>query len=800
MDRARRGTNRRPALVAAVLAIVALASPGWAQDAPGPATPAAPAATQGAERAGPEAEISFRTLRRTTEGDEVFEGAVTIAVGDSRIQADRIVRHQGRYLEAEGNVLVVWSGNRIFGTRMTYDLETESGTLYDAIGQVEADYLFWADEVDKIGEDLIKLRRATVTTCTQPTPYWSFSVSSATVRINGYARMWNVRLRGGVMPFIYLPYLVWPVKQDRALGLLLPEFQTTDSRGRAIEQKLFIPIGRSADLTLLGRYYTEAGFGWGGEARYVPNRNGAASFRGFFIDDKVDGRRRYSVSYNQTQEFLNGFRLVADVNVVSDFEYFSDFERDLSLVSSPTILTRVEMSRNGPWASMNVRELRREQLFSDGSSLVQQTLPEVEWRGRNRRLGKTPLYLSYETSFALIQQREKPVAGDPDVPLDADYFRGDVFPTVSLPWSPTPWIDITPQVNYRLTSYTQRLDTTTTGESVVDQGSLIRGLFGAGVQVVGPKISRIWNTENDGYSLGYKHSIEPQISYGYRDTFDDLDDIILYDEIDRFNGSGTTLDYALVQRLLAKRPRTSGAPPPAAVERIVLPDGSESVTEPASDPGDAPPPEPDAPVEPVEIATFEIRQSRSFDEDLTSADLDRDGVIDRSSPYSNVRVAARFNPNQYTSMDVQGTYHILYDALQDLSISTALRGRMATLRMSMVHRNGLGVFQSGSVTQPDGSVVPILSPNPDTTQMRLSTGLNLLDGRLQFLVDGTYDANPPSGQSHVPDTRWRVQYSTQCCTIWVERLSRDFSGLQDREDFYFRVDLKGLGKLLDFNY
>ena len=37
----------------------------------------------------------------------------------------------------------------------------------------------------------------------------------------------------------------------------------------------------------------------------------------------------------------------------------------------PQILQRVELSRNGSWASINARELRREQLFSDGSTLLQ---------------------------------------------------------------------------------------------------------------------------------------------------------------------------------------------------------------------------------------------------------------------------------------------------------------------------------------------------------------------------------------------------------------------------------------------
>ena len=78
--------------------------------------------------------------------------------------------------------------------------------------------------------------------------------------------------------------------------------------------------------------------------------------------------------------------------------------------------------------------------------------------------------------------------------------------------------------------------------------------------------------------------------------------------------------------------------------------------------------------------------------------------------------------------------------------------------------------------------------------------MSLMRGKLQIDIDGSYDAHPSPGQAHVRDKHWRVQYRTQCCTFMVERLSRNFATLDDRDDFYFRVDLKGVGKLLDFKY
>ena len=53
------------------------------------------------------------------DGNHVLTGGVTLLWRNSRIQADRMSLSEGRYVEAEGDVLIVWGDNRIFGTRMS---------------------------------------------------------------------------------------------------------------------------------------------------------------------------------------------------------------------------------------------------------------------------------------------------------------------------------------------------------------------------------------------------------------------------------------------------------------------------------------------------------------------------------------------------------------------------------------------------------------------------------------------------------------------------------------------------------
>jgi len=747
-------------------------------------------------------------FQESETGEVVLEGAVTLSWRNSRFQADRIVVKDERFIEAEGNVLVVWAGNRLAGTRMTYDLELDTGLIEEAKGQIEPEFHVSAKEIRKVGEDRLHLESATVTTCTQPLPYWSFSVSSANIRVDHYAHLKNMRLKAGKVPVFYMPYMVWPVKEDRAAGLLFPDLGSSEDRGNVFALPLFVPIGRSADVTVVGEYYTEAGLGVGSDFRFVPNQKGAGNLSGFYINDKVAGTEicddppcsRWRVSYRETQQFLNGFRMIADINQVSDFDYFSDFERDIRLVSSPSVLGRLEFSRNGAWTSVNIRDFRREQLVFAldamgvpfRSTLVQQTLPEVELRGRDRRLGKSPFYLSYESSLASIQQFGPTI--------DADYMRLDLFPRLTVPLSSLPWLEVNPRVDYRLTYYTQsQVPVPSSGSTIIADKGLTRGIGAAGIEIVGPKFSRIFRRDDD--KASYKNLIEPRILYGFRESFDDADDVILYDEVDLITPENF-VTYGIRSLLFAKRPRAESPAPLGSGEAIVWPSGdavSGSEAQPLSalDPRGLP--EPPArgsgPSEPLEIATVELSQTRALEPIQICVDRDGDGTgrltESKSSP---VMLTGRFNPGPATSLDLRASYHPVYKQIQNVTFSGSARGQHARVGFSLVHN------ESQTCVGQNLAIVETTD-----TQLALATGFVLFEGKLRLDLEGSFTADPGedpfTGQSFTkfPQKRYRVEYYTQCCGFLAEYFERDYTTSQ-RKDFRFTVDLRGIGKFLDLHH
>jgi hypothetical protein len=154
-------------------------------------------------------------------------------------------------------------------------------------------------------------------------------------------------------------------------------------------------------------------------------------------------------------------------------------------------------------------------------------------------------------------------------------------------------------------------------------------------------------------------------------------------------------------------------------------------------------------------------------------------------------LTGRFNPSRAVSFDLRTNYDILWDQVRDVSLSGILRNQVSSLKFSAFHRNGLGVFNQGTTAEPD------LVPNEDSTQAQMTGGLSLLSDRLKLRLQTSYNADPRPGDGHFPEQHWQLLYSTQCCTFLIERLTRDFATLEERREVYFRVDLRGVGKLLE---
>ena len=760
---------------------------------------------------------------------------VDIRYGDLRLQADSV-----RYIPAtrdcfaEGNVILDNGPTRITARRVEYNLETEKGIFFDARGYAEPSFYFEAAEVRKTEKDRFQIVDAIFTTCTQPVPYWSFRVGRGTIHLDNYAYLHNVSFRIEKMPAFYSPYLVWPIKEDRATGLLFPEFGFSRRRGFVLSNAFYWVMRRNMDATFFLDYYALAGIGEGLEYRYVPAAGGKGQLTAAFIRDQVEDRDRYFYNFNHRQDLPGDFRLVASLNQVSDFDYFLDFQRDLRISTSPVVLSDIYLTRNWDSYAFNFRAERRRQIYSvtrqyfpvdstpaysrtEEQELTNQLLPRIQLRGSKQRLGNSPLYFSFETSLDSFEKET--------TLLSTTYQRFDLYPSLSAPLRLAPWLHVNPSVSIRDTYYTKRilvdpdgipivLSEDADGDGVPDPGEdtgldgvagtgdfgegngildrrqeiedrdFVRKVLRGSLEIVGPKLSRIFERPRSTFSPVYKNTIEPRIVYLYQSKVDRPTEVIQFDEKDSIAGNQNSVQYSLVTRLFAKRP---GVTPRFAQtsEGLTFPQSHAAPPEEGRDlaaPAEAQPPE-KASLSPVEIASFHLSQAYSL---LGPLSTRKDcttilGIpvceVSQTSNLGPVDAQFRFNPTLHASVDLKAQYDILYNAFSGASLSTHLRSQdHGFVDLTWFYNVGL---------DPSSA---------DSSQIGLLGETHLMNRKLVLGFQGNYDVI----QRSLQDQRYKIGYNTQCCGFTFELLDRSYLGVSQQE-FRLVVNLKGIGNVLDLN-
>jgi hypothetical protein len=810
----------------------------------------------------------------------ILKDYVDIRCGDLRLQADLV-----RYLpatheaHAEGNVVLDQANMRVTADTVDYNLATQTGQFFNARGYTEPTILFEAARIEQTSKDILVLYDANFTACTQPTPYWSFKIGRGELHLGEYAYLYDMQFKVGPLTIFYTPFLVWPMKTDRASGLLFPEFGFSKRSGTILSDAWYWAMSRSQDATIYVDYMSKAGIGLGTEYRYVPSSTGRGQFTGYFIRDQVAAAEqkpgvpteRWLIDYTHQQQLSNEWRLIANANFVSDFNYYLDFERDIRLSSNPQALSNVYLTRSWGFYSLNMWGERREQLVQDpvlpsaygqpfiatvNRSITRWIEPEIEFRGRRQRIGDTPLYFNFESSVDHFDKGDR----------QAIYDRADAYPVVSSQLSPVPWIDIDANAGLRDTVYSKSQrsdlgcdnlpDTHDFGEgngvldaepdnppfgvfgpeddvgcdgipgtgdfgegngrrdtesTVIVGDNFERRVYQAGLDLVGPKLSRVFDTPASSFSPQLKNSIEPTLRYLYLSEVQNPLDIIRFDDVDVTTSHTNQVTYGFTTRLFAKR--SAGAVDQFTGGLMPVP-GSESTTQDAlakalmrvqadkarqaaqnaeamgatGAPPEAGAEPPKSSLSTVEIASFELTQDYSFLQPLSVS-----AALNEQRPVSPVHGILRVNPSINTSIDLRANYDVLFRQVRDASLSANLRsptrGFLDFTWTVTRDLEGKALLVEGLATLPSF----------DQSQLGLQGEGTFFRRRLLLGFQTNYELGDISpGEVRFRDQRYRAGYNTQCCGFQFEYLNRNFVG-SDLTEFRFLVNLKGVGNVVDLH-
>jgi len=574
--------------------------------------------------AGPEGALRMVAERQDCDEDQelcLWTGDVKIFYQDVALACDEVLYNgQTMDLVARGNVVVDQGPSRFTADELHYNLRTKTGLFLNATGYVSPMYTFSGRSIEKLDETSYRVDKAVFTTCEDDTrnPPWSFHLKKALIEVEGYGKFTSsvVKIQG--VPVFYLPYMVWPVKKERAPGILIPGFGYSDRLGWYLGLPLYIPMGRSWDTTFSFEYFSEGFYGIGNELRWAPVADGAGILDLYTIFDKERGEWEWRINGRYDQADIFGFRLQAQVENLSDPDFWQDFDRTFEANTRRDVYSFLFLTQSwGPYSLNLSADHRTTFLTSVDTTLAR--LPEAELRVRSTRLFNSDIYWNMVSS---INHFDIDKGND----LVGTYWRGDVFPTLNYTLPGPPWLTVTPRVGARYTYYTARysLDENLRVEEYVYE-PIDRAFIAAGVDIGGPSISRVFDKGRWGFSK-FKHLVEPRIEYAYLEGLGIANElqIPIADEVD-----STPLDnrvrLSLANRLFGRSEKSLSS---------------------------------------RELGSFELSQEYSFSRPLSF------GTEGATSGWGPLVGSLRFTPTPGSGIDARASFDLLNKNL----VSTSLTG------------------------------------------------------------------------------------------------------------------------------
>jgi LPS-assembly protein len=425
-------------------------------------------------------------------------GKVRIDWSGTSLFADSVsLLQRGTLATADGNVRVLKEDNTIHGDSASIDLETGKGEITNGrLFVPQGNFRLSGRKLQKTGPNDFHIENGYFTTCDGDVPSWKFSAAELDVTREEYAVGRHAVFYIKDIPLLYLPYIAYPVKETRQSGFLLPRIGHSTKKGFYLELPYYVVISPSQEATVYLDLMTERGVGAGADYKYILRSGGHGELNAYLLYDTEENMTRGTLFARHQQAFSPTLFFSADIGLTLDRNFFRDFGEISGEYNKQYLESTAFLTKQWERFSLTTEMRYTNDLYAKNNSLTLQKLPIITFTGIKQRVGTTPFFVSFDSSFTDFY-RDNGLKGQ----------RLDLHPTITYYTSPGGILEGSAWVGYRHRLYNTYGSDSSTG--ITNTGTPDAGAS------VSTTLSRVYET-GWGDLKKVKHTMIPEVTYAYR--------------------------------------------------------------------------------------------------------------------------------------------------------------------------------------------------------------------------------------------------------------------------------------------
>jgi len=279
------------------------------------------------------------------EDTTIFTGDVVIEQDFQRLTSD-IAKYKKatQDVTATGNVNLSRGGLELTGDTMNLNLTTNLGDVNNATyHDIKTRAQGTANSIIIKSKNILEMHDATYTTCDGDSPDWELSASTITLNNESHqGSASNVVIKFKSVPFLYLPYLQFPIGNERQSGFLFPSYASSERDGIEFYAPYYWNIHPQVDATITPHYIEKRGTQLKTELRYLtPQTLGTLVINTLPNDSKTDTDRNF-FHWQHAHNPTGGWSSNVDISYASDKTYLDDFGGNLESTTQTNLERRAD--------------------------------------------------------------------------------------------------------------------------------------------------------------------------------------------------------------------------------------------------------------------------------------------------------------------------------------------------------------------------------------------------------------------------------------------------------------------------
>jgi LPS-assembly protein len=257
-----------------------------------------------------------------------FQGNVEFSQGDRQVEGDsaRFNQNDG-FVNIDGHVtmrrpnMTIQSQNAEFNTN---DSEAQLNSAQLAVHKSELRAA--SQTIEYHQDDTVTMRDGNFTFCAPGDNTWAIHSNQIDLdQESGMGEAQNAILKIGAVPVFYLPWMSFPIDDQRRSGFLFPTLTSGSSTGLDVTTPYYLNLAPNYDALITPRFTELGGSSLNTQFRHLGNGVTQKLELDIGIDDLNADKKRWLLDYKNKAKINAQLTSSIDVKRISDFELQDDY-------------------------------------------------------------------------------------------------------------------------------------------------------------------------------------------------------------------------------------------------------------------------------------------------------------------------------------------------------------------------------------------------------------------------------------------------------------------------------------------